>query len=305
MFETNPRRPRASPSCSKTIVGGAAMASAGNKAEEGPAQGYGNEVLVRSAASRTHINSGPAVASAGCKADERVLSHGGVVLVRSDLGILRRPRFINDRIIAFYFAHLSSYFAAGGDDDDLLLLPASITYLLINLPEPAAVAAVAEPLRLGSRRLTLLPINDNPTVDLPDGGSHWSIMVLDHTDLASGPRFVHHDSVRGEPNLPVAERLAEALSPLIVDGPGKVVPLVEGATPRQPNGYDGGVYVMAIARAICGWWRENGGRRCRLNWLEAVKGEVDASSVKALRTELLLLINFLIEENTKTEPNLF
>ncbi|XP_066354294.1 uncharacterized protein [Miscanthus floridulus] len=102
--------------------------------------------------------------------DEWVLSHGDVVLIRSDLAILRGPRFINDRIIAFYFAHLC------------------------------------------------------------------------------------------------------------------------------------GVYVMAIARAICAWWNEAQDHRGRGgDWLEVVRREVDARSVKAMSTDLLQLINTLIQE--KAKPN--
>ena len=109
-------------------------------------------------------------ASGSKERDEWVLSHGDVVLIRSDLAILRGPRFINDRIIAFYFAHLC------------------------------------------------------------------------------------------------------------------------------------GVYVMAIVRAICAWWNDAQDHRGRGgNWLEAVRREVDARSVKAMRTDLLQLINTLIQE--KAKPN--
>ena len=138
--------------------------------------------------------------------DEWVLSHGDVVLIRSDLAILRGPRFINDRIIAFYFAHLSADLQ---DDDDLLLLPPSIPYLS-NLPDPDSVA---DPLRLASRRLVLLPVNDNPDASVAEGGSHWTLLVLDSATSRSAPRFVHHDSLRGAPNLPIAAGLADALRP--------------------------------------------------------------------------------------------
>jgi sentrin-specific protease 8 len=117
------------------------------------------------------------------KGEERVLSHGDVVLIRSDLVILRGPRFINDRIFAFYFAHLS----AGLGDDQLLLSP-SIPYLLSNLLDAS----------------------------VPEGGSHWTLLILDNTNSPSGPRFVHHDSIRGVPNLPIASRLADALRPLLL-----------------------------------------------------------------------------------------
>jgi sentrin-specific protease 8 len=229
------------------------------------------------------------MSSTGGDPEERVLSHGDVVLIRSDLDVLRLPRFINDRIIAFYFAHLSATFAAG----DLLLLPPSIPYLLSNLPDAASVAAVAEPLRLGSRLLALLPVNDNPDASVAEGGSHWTLLVLDRTGASL--RFVHHDSIRGAPNLPVARRLADALGPLVADAQGRAPPLVEGPTPSQTNGYDCGVYVMAIARAICGWWLGQGGRESS-DWFEAVRREVSAASVTALRVELLELINRLIQE---------
>ncbi|RLM69317.1 NEDD8-specific protease 1 [Panicum miliaceum] len=81
------------------------------------------------------MGSRPASTSTGGekKAEEWVLSHGDVVLNCSDLAILSRPRFINDCIIIFYFAHLSA-----GLGDDLLLLQPSIPYLLSNLPDPAS-----------------------------------------------------------------------------------------------------------------------------------------------------------------------
>ncbi|CAD6270915.1 unnamed protein product [Miscanthus lutarioriparius] len=180
------------------------------------------------------------------KGEEWVLSHRDVVLIRSDLAILRGPCFINDRIIAFYFAHLS----AGLHNDDLLLLPPFIPYLLSNLPDPDSIAAVAHPLRLASRRLVLLHVNDNPDASVAEGGSHWTLLVLDSATRPSAPRFVHHDSLRGMPNLPIAAHLADALRPLLQCDSGTVA-LVQGHTPRQTNSYDCGVYVMAIARAIC------------------------------------------------------
>ncbi|KAF0889677.1 hypothetical protein E2562_030155 [Oryza meyeriana var. granulata] len=237
------------------------------------------------------------------KEEERVLSHGDVVLLRCDLTILRGPHFLNDRIIAFYLAHLSSSLGPQTDGDDhLLLLPPSIPYLLSNLPDPASVAAVAEPLRLASRRLVLLPVNDNPDVSHADGGSHWTLLVVDNTHPATGPRFVHHDSLPAA-NLPAARRLAAVLRPLL-PAPAtrnRRIPLVEGPTPRQTNGYDCGVFVLAVARAICHWWATRRHQEGEKDWFQAVKREVNADSVKAMRTEVLHLIDSLIQDKNKQE----
>lgn len=242
--------------------------------------------------------------AAGEDGDERVLSYEDVVLLRSDLAILRGRHFLNDRIIAFYLAHLSSVFGCNDDDADLLLLPPSIPYLLSNLPDPDSVAIVAEPIRLASRRLVLLPVNDNPDASLAEGGSHWTLLVLDATAGASRPRFVHHDSL-GVVNVPAARCLAAALRPLLPDADNGV-PLVEGPTPMQVNGHDCGVYVLAVARAICNWWKDRRGQQQQeggTDWFDTVRKEVDAQSVKAMRAEILHLIDRLIQEKEEEKKN--
>uniref|UniRef100_A0A0A9CSS2 Uncharacterized protein n=1 Tax=Arundo donax TaxID=35708 RepID=A0A0A9CSS2_ARUDO len=61
---------------------------------------------------------------------------------------------------------------------------------------------------------------------------------------------------------------------------------------------------MAIARAICAWWTSGRGGGGSSDWFEAVSREVNADSVKAMRTELLQLITRLIQDkaNANSTP---
>jgi sentrin-specific protease 8 len=87
---------------------------------------------------------------------------------------------------------------------------------------------------------------------------------------------------------------------MLVDTAGELVPVVQEATPMQPNDYDCGVYVMAVARAIGSWWRDKGSRGSSGHWFQALTTEVDASSVRMLRVELEELIrSFLSKEKAK------
>jgi Ulp1 family protease len=62
--------------------------------------------------------------------------------------------------------------------------------------------------------------------------------------------FRHYDSSSGV-NRPAARRLARALRVAVAPGAGAEPILVDVMCPRQVNGYDCGVYVLALARWLC------------------------------------------------------
>ncbi|RWW41664.1 hypothetical protein BHE74_00052840 [Ensete ventricosum] len=199
------------------------------------------------------------------KGDEKILSYLDVVMRRSDLGILRGPHYLNDRIIEFCFAHLASL----SPSPRALLLPPSISFWLANCPDPQSLRQSADPLRLADRNLVLFPVNSN----------------LD---------FVHHDSCRGV-NRCHAERLFHAVGGFVDDG-GEPPRFVEGFTPQQTNGYDCGLFVMAIAKVVYDWYvARSGCADGEDGWFAALKEEVNADAVDMLRDKVLRLILTLME----------
>ncbi|XP_072975626.1 NEDD8-specific protease 1 [Typha angustifolia] len=215
-------------------------------------------------------------------ADEKVLSYGDVVLLRSDLWILRGPLFLNDRLISFFFSHLSSSLP-NPNPDRLLLVPPSISFWIANSPDPASLAAAVDPLRLHERDLVLFPVNDNPDVTVAEGGSHWSLLVY---DSAAG-ELIHHDSIAGA-NRRAAMTLAGAVKVFVGE-----VKFVEAPTPQQRNGCDCGLFAMAIARVVCDWYCKGGNREGE-RWFGDLQKAVDANKVGELRGELLRLILSMI-----------
>ncbi|XP_042374205.1 NEDD8-specific protease 1-like [Zingiber officinale] len=219
--------------------------------------------------------------------DNKILSYHDVVLRRSDLGILRGPHYLNDRLIEFYFAHLAS---SSGSSGAVFLVPPSISFWLANCSDSQSLREFADPLRLPDRSLVLFTVNDNLDVDVAEGGSHWSLLVY----CRETSEFVHHDSCSGI-NLCHAQRLFRAVSGFV--GASEPPQFVEGFTPQQTNGYDCGLYVLAISEVVCNWFVA-GGRGCAKRderWFTAVDKEVDAVAVKKLRGEVLKLILSLME----------
>lgn len=224
-------------------------------------------------------------ASSNSGDDERILSYHDEILRRSDLGILRsRSSFINDRIISFYFTHLSLSLSRSSSSTTLLI-PPSLSYLISLCPNDPQILS---PLDLPSKTLVLFPVNDNPDPTVAEGGTHWSLLVYNR----GSNEFVHHDSLNGA-NSWCARRLYEAVKGF-VGCDGESARFVEARTPQQRNGYDCGLFVMAIARAVCECKEAEGEGEGEENWFGAVEA-MDAERVGRLRGEVLELITRLME----------
>jgi sentrin-specific protease 8 len=220
-------------------------------------------------------------------ADDKILSYNDVVLRRSDLDILGGPYFLNDRIIEFYFSYLSSCYPA----KDILLVPPSIAFWIMNCPAVESLEDFLEPLHLPDKKLVIFPVNDNDDVSKAEAGSHWSLLAFER----NANTFVHHDSNRGI-NKWHAKRLYNAVVGFmsVCNSASDASYLECTDSPQQVNGYDCGLYVTSIARAICSWHGSGEDKDKDELWFSAVKEQVTPSTVAGMRGEILSLIRGLM-----------
>ncbi|KAL7251001.1 hypothetical protein ACSBR1_012927 [Camellia fascicularis] len=180
-------------------------------------------------------------------ADEKILSYNDVVLRQSALDILSGPYFLNDRIIEFYFSYLPSCYPS---EEILLVLP-SIAVRIANCPDIESLKDFIEPINLSSKKLVIFPVNNNDDVTEAEGGNHWSLLAFERNSNV----FVHHDSYGGL-NAGHAKQLYRAIVGYMgISNMASACTYVEcSKTPQQVNGYNCGLYVAAIAKAICNWY---------------------------------------------------
>ncbi|XP_010520333.1 PREDICTED: NEDD8-specific protease 1 [Tarenaya hassleriana] len=221
--------------------------------------------------------------------DEKILSFNDVVLRRSDLDILSGPHFLNDRIIEFYLSYLSTVHPSPA----ILLVPPSVSFWISNCPDTESLKEFLEPLKLPDRNLVIFPVNDNTHVGLAEGGTHWSSLVF----YRGANTFFHHDSNRGS-NKQFARQLYKVVAPFL-SGEDAMFREFSAETPQQSNGYDCGIFVLAVARIICQWFETAGTKNRDELWLSDVK-EIVPGLVTHLREEVLVLITrFMAEKETR------
>ncbi|KAK1363121.1 hypothetical protein POM88_038682 [Heracleum sosnowskyi] len=182
---------------------------------------------------------------------------------QSDLDELRNERrYLSDVFIEFYFTYLSSIHPS----DSISFVPPTISYLLASLEDEDDIEDCVKPLELPSKDLIFFPVNN--------GGLHWSLLVYNRQLNL----FAHHDSLGGL-NDEEARELYDAVKDCVhesesfrykvgfrnkrrlMEGNSSQVPrYITATTPRQTNGYDCGLYVMATAKAICKWFCAGGVR---------------------------------------------
>ncbi|CAN6677381.1 unnamed protein product [Malus baccata var. baccata] len=196
--------------------------------------------------------------------DEKILSYNDVVLRRSDLDILSGPYFLNDRLIEFYFSYLSSC------SEEILLIAPSIAFWMMN-EVGQGLHEFLVLLNLPDKKLVIFPVNDNEDV----------------SEAGDSNVFVHHDS-NGGMNRRHAKKLYDAVVDFMSVSSSATKPTYQECSdsPQQVNGYDCGLFVLAIARVIYSWYGSKDKGEQTL-WFHAVREQVTPSVVAAMQNEIL------------------
>lgn len=208
-----------------------------------------------------------------------LISCDGINLYESDLDSLRGPHWVTDAILGYALAKFSRAYS----DDGLLLVQPTNAALLNN---KHYVAAEADHLLLASRRLVLIPVNDNLDFNQAGDGKHWSLLVIHKTSNDGVIQFIHHDSVRSGDNsynLHAAQKLANVLRGVLPTA-GDVI---NAETPQQTNGNDCAIHVLAAVQVICGWWRANANKSGPADWIRKLDKRISEGNITQMRASLL------------------
>lgn len=180
-------------------------------------------------------------------------------------------RFLVDNIIAFYFLYLKHEKQLEG-----AFINPTLSYMLIVMDDEDfkdTMASIIMRQNLKDQNLIFLPVNDNQDTNIPNGGSHWSLLVYHkNKDI-----FYHYDSAN-QYNKNVAKKLYNRIKQWI----GTTESAFElRKSPQQKNGNDCGLFVCATAEALA----NSSGND------ENIFNIVNQESVSKMRKQILDLID--------------
>ncbi|GAV77304.1 Peptidase_C48 domain-containing protein, partial [Cephalotus follicularis] len=184
--------------------------------------------------------------------------------------------YLNDQVIGLYFLYLSSLL----NSSDVLLVQPFIFLWIANRDDLETFKYCIEPLKLSGKKLVLFTVNDNDVLSGGGSGTHWSLLVYDRNMNAflrldsmegvnNSDSMKLYEAVKGYMGTSYGSSSLETSSKSSVNGRNKkkkeVVAVrtksmtdpttpptfMECQTPQQTHGYDCGLYIMAVARAIC------------------------------------------------------
>ncbi|XP_041347488.1 sentrin-specific protease 8-like [Gigantopelta aegis] len=173
--------------------------------------------------------------------DPIILNFNDSLLRKSDVSLLEGPYWLNDNIIGFCLEYFEKEKFSHSVDRLCLMNPAFVQ--LIKLSRVEELSILLESLYLPVKQFVFLPVNDNPRDAA--GGSHWSLLVY----VRSKQEFRHYDS-SGNTNSAMAKNLAYKLQPFVHAPLGRMQ-FIEMDCPQQQNGYDCGLFVIAITEYLC------------------------------------------------------
>jgi len=169
--------------------------------------------------------------------DTLLVDYKDACIYGRDLHLLKSPTaWLNDSCIHYALVRLQQEHEAV-----VLVDPVAVTCLVQQCQDEEDLEDFAQGYQHAKGKRVFLPVNDALTGSMTvGGGSHWSLLVVDDDGL-----YYHFDSASG--NARAARIVARQWSRLF----GRDAPKVEEmTTPKQANGYDCGLHVIAAATAL-------------------------------------------------------
>ncbi|KAK9467502.1 hypothetical protein V1512DRAFT_261342 [Lipomyces arxii] len=171
-----------------------------------------------------------------------ILEYYDVSVYKSDFDNLREDEWFNDNNLTFWYEYLerSAAFTELPHSEQIILLRPAMVFLLAQSYDPLDLKDVLP--NFEGARYIFLPINNNTNVTLAEGGSHWSLLVVD----VRTERSYYYDTLY-DSNIPDAEVVSKKLAKLL--GCGRIH-IHSIPTPQQHNGSDCGVMVCMLTSAV-------------------------------------------------------
>jgi len=162
-----------------------------------------------------------------------------VRLTNEDIACIKSD-WLTDNAIAFWEEYLEREKLHAYPKAHIVLLRPSMSFLLMRTQDPLSLKSALPD--FGKTTHIFLPVNDCRQLDVAEGGSHWSLLLVSVID---GVAF-HYDSMNGG-NVSEARLVATRISQLL----GKPLNFINlEDSPQQENGMDCGVYVCLLMQHL-------------------------------------------------------
>ncbi|OCT46499.1 ulp1 protease family protein [Cladophialophora carrionii] len=160
-------------------------------------------------------------------------------VTREDISVLKND-WLTDNVIAFWEEYLEREYLTNYKHSHIVLLRPTMSFMLMQTPDPRTIKDALPDFTNVTH--IFLPINDNPTASVAEGGTHWSLLLV---SIVDGVAF-HYDSMPPG-NQHEAHYATQKLSRLI-NRPLRFINLSD--SPLQDNGSDCGVFVCLNMRHL-------------------------------------------------------
>jgi sentrin-specific protease 8 len=171
--------------------------------------------------------------------DDAYLSYHDVRLTYEDVQCIKND-WLTDNAIAFWEEYLEREKLSHYPKANIVLLRPSMSFLLMKTQDPLSLKSALPDFAKTTH--IFLPINDCRTVDIAEGGSHWSLLLV---SIIDGVAF-HYDSL--SPSNIDEAKLASFKFQQLLGKPLQFVNLND--SPQQENGSDCGVFVCLLMQHL-------------------------------------------------------